>query len=59
MISLQECREILGEAGRDLSNAELESLRQFLYGLADITVSCFLADRASGSATKPKEEKKR
>jgi hypothetical protein len=58
MISLTECREILGEAGRDLSEAELENLRQFLYGLADITVSCFLAEKTR-TATQPNEEKKR
>jgi len=58
MISLKECRKILGEAGRDLSDAELDTLRQFLYGLADITVSCFLAER-DRTATKPKEGTKR
>ena len=42
MISLSECRRILGEAGREMSDAELERLRQELYGLADITVTCFL-----------------
>jgi hypothetical protein len=43
MISLVECRKILGEAGRDLTDAQLERLRRELYGLADITVTCFLA----------------
>ena len=43
MISLAECRKILGEAGRDLTDAQLERLRRELYGLADITVTCFLA----------------
>lgn len=42
MISLAECRKILGDAGRDLTDAELERLRQELYGLADIAVTCFL-----------------
>jgi hypothetical protein len=43
MISLAECRKILGEAGRDMTDAQLERLRRELYGLADITVTCFLA----------------
>ena len=42
MISLAECRKILGDAGRGLSDAELDRLRHELYGLADITVTCFL-----------------
>ena len=55
MISLAECRKILGEAGRDLTDAELERLRQELYGLADIAVSCFLA-KGGRKATAPDEE---
>jgi len=46
MISLAECRRILGDAARGLSDAELERLRRELYGLADITVSSFLATKA-------------
>jgi hypothetical protein len=45
MISLAECRRILGDAARGLSDAELERLRRELYGLADITVSSFLATK--------------
>ena len=55
MISLAECRKILGEAGRDLSDAQLERLRRELYGLADITVTCFLA-RRSRKVTVPDKE---
>ena len=55
MISLAECRKILGEAGRDLTDAQLERLRRELYGLADITVTCFLAGR-SRKVTVPDKE---
>ena len=55
MISLAECRKILGEAGRDLSDAQLERLRRELYGLADITVTCFLEGR-SRKVTVPDKE---
>ena len=55
MISLAECRKILGEAGRDLTDAQLERLRRELYGLADITVTCFLKERNRASAHPAKE----
>ena len=54
MISLDECRKILGDAGRELSNAELDRLRQQLYGLADIAVTCYLTKR--NKATLPSKE---
>ena len=57
MISLAECRRILGEAARGLSDAELERLRRELYGLADITVSSFLATKTSKKhRTTPEKE---
>ncbi len=40
-ISLQKCREILGDAC-DLSDAELELLRDELYGLADTAICEFV-----------------
>lgn len=48
MISLEECRKILGDAARGLSDAELDHLRQQLYGLADIAISCYLTRREEG-----------
>jgi hypothetical protein len=55
MISLAECRKILGDAGRALSDAELDRLRRELYGLADITVTCFL-NRRNRTDTQPAKE---
>jgi hypothetical protein len=55
MISLAECRKILGEAGRGLSDAELDHLRQQLYGLADIAVTCYLTKRSKTSTLPAKE----
>jgi len=48
MLSLEECRKILGDQARGLSDAELDHLRQQLYGVADIAISCFLTRRDEG-----------
>ncbi|HBL30985.1 MAG TPA: hypothetical protein DD490_29480 [Acidobacteria bacterium] len=57
MISLVECRKLLGDAGRELTDAQLERLRQDLYGLADIAVTCFLSQaQASRKAPPPQKE---
>ena len=55
MISLDECRKILGDTCRGLSDAELDHLRQQLYGLADIAVTCYLTKR-NKTATLPAKE---
>jgi hypothetical protein len=55
MISLAECCKILGEAARELSDAELDRLRQELYGLAEITVTCFLTKRNRATTQSAKE----
>jgi len=59
MISLAECRKILGDAARDLTDADLERLRQELYGLADIAVTHFLETRPGKNAHPAKELKGR
>ena len=36
MISIKECRELLGEKGMTLSDEEILEIRNFLYALARI-----------------------
>ena len=55
MISLDECRKILGDTGRDLSDNDLDRLRQQLYGLADIAVTCYLTRREKTVTLQAKE----
>lgn len=55
MISLDECRKILGDAASGLSDAQLDRLRQQLYGLADIAVTLYLTKRDM-AATLPSKE---
>lgn len=55
MLSLEECRKILGDKARGLSDADLELLRQQAYGLADIVLSIYL-DRRDEGVTFPSEE---
>ena len=42
MLSLEQCRQILGPAGCQMTDAELENLRDQFYALADIAISAFL-----------------
>ena len=55
MISLDECRELLGDAGRHLSDSELEGLRGEVYGLAHIAIKVFLRNRNTNPAHPAKE----
>jgi hypothetical protein len=55
MISLEECRKILGDEACGLSDAELELLRQQAYGFADIVLSLFLAGETQASPSPSKE----
>jgi hypothetical protein len=57
MISLDECRKLLGPTC-ELSDEELERLRDDLYALADIVVTAFLERREADAmqrATSPQE----
>ena len=52
MITLAKCRELLGDSGRGLSDEDLETLRDQLYGLADVVTDIFVeqhSDRKPGN----------
>lgn len=59
MLSLEQCRRLLGP-GCELSDEELERLRDELYALADIAVAGFVDARSRrdhrGSGGSPKTE---
>jgi len=55
MISLERCREILGDDACGLSDAELEVVRQQAHGLARLLLSIYLDKKAEG-VTFPSEE---
>lgn len=40
-ISIERCRELLGSAGESMSDSDVESLRNQLYGLAAVIVEAF------------------
>lgn len=55
MLSLERCREILGDDARGLSDAELEVVRQQTHDLARLLVQIYLDNKAKG-VTFPSEE---
>lgn len=50
MISIERCRQVLGPIGHDLTDAQVERLREQLYGLANITVAVFLENERPNQA---------
>ena len=50
MLSLTNCREILGADSANISDAEMEALRDQLYYLATVTINTLQADRGSSNA---------
>ena len=46
-ISVKRCRELLGEEANDLSDHEIEQLRQHANALAHVIVDLFLEQRRS------------
>ena len=55
MISLERCREILGDEARGLSEAELEDVRQRAHRFARLLLQIYLDKKAEG-VTFPSEE---
>lgn len=57
MLSINRCRQLLASAGHAMTDAQVERLRDQLYGLADITVSIFLERKdASRIATQARPD---
>lgn len=42
MITLAKCRELLGDAGKDLSDEQVLTLRDRLYALADVVTDMYV-----------------
>jgi hypothetical protein len=55
MLSLEECRKILGDEARGLSDAELEVVRQQVHRYVRLVLSISLDKKAEG-VTFPSEE---
>jgi hypothetical protein len=47
-LSLEECRNLIGPSCQ-LSDEELEKLRDSLYGLADIVIESYLEKKTTGT----------
>jgi hypothetical protein len=45
MLSIDRCRQILGPEARDMSDAQVEQLRDQIYGFADVVVAVVLESR--------------
>ena len=56
MLSLQQCRAILGRSARDMSDAQVEALRERLYHLARLGIDMFVARRDSGDGEAKEED---
>ena len=56
-LSVEECRRVLGPAGERIPDAEVERIREALYGLAVVVVEVFecrgVTDRSVGNREKP------
>jgi len=56
-LSVEECRRLLGPAGERMPDAEVESVREAVYGLAAVVVEGFdrrgVTDRSVGNREKP------
>lgn len=50
MLSLTDCREILGADSANISDAEMEALREQLYYLATVAIISLQANRGSSSS---------
>jgi len=50
MLSVTNCREILGADSAKISDAEMEALRDQLYYLATVTVNTLQSNRGSSNA---------
>jgi hypothetical protein len=45
MLSIDRCRQLLGPEARDMSDLQVERLRDQLYGLGDVVVAVVLESR--------------
>jgi len=55
MLSIQRCRAILGRAAGNMSDVEVERVRDEFRALACIAIDMFQAQRRKGSQSEPEE----